>query len=392
MARIARPWYFTERKAYAATVKGRRVILIKGDENPTNEKLARKKLRQVLRGSKNDAAPGQLLVADVIERYLKLHQSKYSERAFEERKRYLQLFAEAHGFRKVNDRDCLPIHVEEWVAAHEAWKSDWTKGQIVSIVMRPFNWAAKKRLIPANPFRGVEKTQGEPRRPMTDAEFAAILRHATVRKQRKPAVDRYPSGRKVCPSDRKRRVRPSSAARFRQVLVFLRFTGCRPGEAARLRWQDIDLDQRVLVLRRHKTAKKTRKPRVVPIHPVVLKLLIFLRRLNQPGEHVFLTHRKTPWHRVSLAQRLRRVRAAAGVAEDAKLYGLRHRFGTTAILNGVDLKTLSELMGHTTTRMTEHYVALAGQRQHLADAMLKVHGPSTPPADGRRPESQSGRP
>jgi integrase len=174
--------------------------------------------------------------------------------------------------------------------------------------------------------------------------------------------------------------------------VFLRFTGCRPGEAARLRWQDIDLDNGVIVLRRHKTAKKTKKPRVIPLHPVVVKLLIFLKRLNQPGEHVFLTHRKTPWHRVSLAQRLRRVRKAAGVADDAKLYGLRHRFGTTAILRGVDLKTLSELMGHTTTRMTEHYVAIAGQRQHLADAMLKVHGPATPPSTARRPASQTDRP
>jgi site-specific recombinase XerD len=80
------------------------------------------------------------------------------------------------------------------------------------------------------------------------------------------------------------------------------------------------------------------------------------------------------------------------MADDAKLYGLRHRFGTTAILHGVDLKTLSELMGHTTTRMTEHYVAIAGQRQHLAEAMLKVHGPATPPATARRPASQTDRP
>jgi integrase len=287
----------------------------------------------------------------------------------------------------VNDRDCLPVHVEEWIAEHPAWASDWTKAQIVSIVMRPFNWAAKKRLIPANPFRGVEKTQGEPRRPMTDAEFAAILRHATVWKKRRRNNDRYASGRKVCPSDRKKRVRPSAAARFRQVLIFLRFTGCRPGEAARLEWHDIDLAGRVIVLRRHKTSKRTKKPRVIPLHPVVVKLLIFLRRLNQPGEHVFLTSRKTPWHRVSLAQRLRRVRQAAGIAEDAKLYGLRHRFGTTAILRGVDLKTLSELMGHTTTRMTEHYVAIAGQRSHLAAAMERINASSTPPAGAHRPAS-----
>jgi integrase len=385
MARTARPWYAADKRCYRAYVRGRRVTLVKGDENPTNEKLARQKLRQVLKGAKDDAAPGQHTVASVIDRYLTLHRHKYSERAFEERKRYLQLFAEAHGWRKVNDRDCLPVHVEEWLAEHPEWRSDWTKGQVVSIVMRPFNWAARKRLIPANPFRGVEKTQGQPRRPMTDAEFCAILRHATVWAKRRRNNGRYASGRKVCPSDRRKRVRPSPAARFRQALVFLRFTGCRPGELCHLAWPDIDVGQRVIVLRRHKTAKKTRKPRIVPLDPVILKLLIFIRRLNQPGDRVFLNHRKKPWTRVTLGQRLRRSRAAAGIPDDAVLYGLRHAFGTRAVLRGVDVKTLAELMGHTTTRMTEHYLHLGGQRSHLAAAMERINAPSTPPAGGRRP-------
>jgi integrase len=386
MARTAKPWYFQQKKAYYAILNGRKIRLVAGDESPANEKLAAKKLNQ-LRKSSTDSGPVRLRVADVIERYLKLHQDKYSPEAFALRRYYLQLFAEAHGWRKVNDKDCLPIHVEEWLTDHPEWKSEWTKAQVVSVIMRPFNWAAKKRLIPANPFRGVEKTQGEPRRPMTDAAFQKLLRHATVWTKRKRSGNRYLSGRKVCPSDKKRRQRPSPAGRFRQVLIFLRFTGCRPIEARNLEWSDVDLEACELVIRRHKTAKKTRKPRRVPIHPVVLKLLVFIRKLNQPGTHVFLTHRKTPWAHGSLAQRLKRCRRAAGVAEDAKLYGLRHRFGTAAILNGVDLKTLAELMGHTTTRTTEHYLHLAGQRQHLAEAMLKAHGTSTPPAGAPRPGS-----
>jgi integrase len=387
MARTPRPWYFTEKKAYAATVKGRRVILLKGDQNPTNAKRAAKKLRQVLRGTRNDLVAGDLRVADVIERYLKLHQSQYTAEAFALRQNYLQLFAEAHGWRKVNDRDCLPVHVEEWIAEHPTWKSDWTKGHIVAIILRPFNWAAKKRIIPANPFRGIEKSQGQPRRPLTDTEFQLLLRHARVWTKRKRTVGRYATGRKVCPSDRKKRLRPSAAARFRQVLVCLRFAGMRPGELCRLEWSDVDLEARELVLRRHKTSKKTRKRRRVPIHPVVLKLLIFVRRLGQPGDRVFLNHRKKPWERRTLGQRLRRSREAAGLPADAVLYGLRHAFGTRAILRGVDLKTLSQLLGHQTTRMTEHYVTLVGQRDHLAEAMRKVNASPTPAAAAPRPAS-----
>jgi hypothetical protein len=143
MARSARPWYFTEKKAYAATVRGRRVILLKGEPSEKNERLAAKQLKQIVKGTANDNLPGSLRVADVIERYLNPSKDKYSPRAFEERRRYLQLFAVAHGFRKLNDRDCLPIHVEEWLASNPNWASDWTKAQLINIVMRPFNWAAK---------------------------------------------------------------------------------------------------------------------------------------------------------------------------------------------------------------------------------------------------------
>jgi hypothetical protein len=124
--------------------------------------------------------------------------------------RYLQLIAEAHGFPAVNDRDCLPVHVEEWLAEHPERTSDWTRSQAINSVMRPFNWAAKQRLIPANPFRGVEKTQGQPRRPMSDAEFCLVLK-STGRKQTFTVTQ---AKKKLYPSDLKRRQRPSSGARL----------------------------------------------------------------------------------------------------------------------------------------------------------------------------------
>jgi site-specific recombinase XerD len=73
---------------------------------------------------------------------------------------------------------------------------------------------------------------------------------------------------------------------------------------------------------------------------------------------------------------MQRARAKAGIPDDAKLYGLRHRFGTQAIINGVDIKTLAELMGHTTVRMTEIYLHLAAQHPHLVAAMRRAVGQS----------------
>jgi integrase len=264
----------------------------------------------------------------------------------------------------------------------------------VAVIHRPFNWAAKQRLIAANPFRGVSHRAGDPRRPMTDAEFEALLVAADGR--RKPAADRYPSGRKVCPSDQKRRKPTSAADRFRELLRFLRLTGARPGEAANLEWSHIDLDAAVIVLTVHKTSRTQRapKPRVIPLTQEVVDLLVAIRARQEPGPRVFRTHRGSPWNRSSLSLRMQRARAKAGILDDAKLYGLRHAFGTRAILNGVDLKTLAELLGHSSTRMSEHYVHLAGEVPHLLDAMRKVSPPAplasaTPPAGAPRPGSET---
>src|SRR5262245_39266595 len=215
MGRPRKPYFRASDGWWVSRFHGTYQKLAKGRANKA-EALRRFHELHLLEGVQRPTDSPSHTVASVIDLYLRLNASKYAPRALEERRRYLQLFAEAHGWRQLNDQDCLPVHLEEWLTAHPEWVSDWTRAQVINIVQRPFNWAAKKRLIPANPFRGVEKTEGEPRRPMSEAEFSAILRHTTPRAGRKPAAGRYPSGRKVCPSDRRRRVRPSAAARFRQ--------------------------------------------------------------------------------------------------------------------------------------------------------------------------------
>jgi integrase len=353
-----------------AQIDRKKVKLLEGDKTPKNKKLAAERLHAILRLRHANPEPdsGRHTVASVIDLYISHAGSSYSERSLYERKLILQSFAELHGWRKVNDRDCLPYHITEWLAAHPEWKSDWTKASAVNVIQRPFNWAVDERLIPANPFRGKTHRPGEPRRPLTNGEFQALLRAASVWLKRQRLKNPHPS-------DVMRRKRPSAGARFRHLLIFLRFTGARPGEASHVEWTDIDLEKAVIILYKHKTSRTQRdkKPRIIPLHPVVLKLLIYIRRLGQPGQRVFLTHRKTPWNRSNLSLRVRRTRKVAGIPDDAKLYGLRHAFGTRAIVNHLDLKTLAELMGHTTTRMTEHYVHLAGQQTHLAAAMLRVN-------------------
>ena len=340
MARSAHPWFWKERSAWYVTLNGKRRRLAQGK---ANKKLAATKFHELMLELGANPAPesDRPTVVSVIEAFLAHAERHLDPRSYYERQSVLQRFADAHGFREV--ADCKPFHLTRWLDANTGWKSDWTLSTVVATVKRPFDWAVKQGLIPTNPFRHVNHRPGAPRRPITDEVFQALLRGAPGRRGR----------------------------RFRQALIFLRFTGCRPGEMSELKWSDIDPDSGFIVLQEHKTAKEVRKPRIVPLVPVVVRLLIHLRRHSR-GEHVFLNERGNPWNRCSLSLRIQRCRQRQGIPADAKLYGVRHQFGTAAIVRGVDIKTLAQLMGQASTRMTEHYLHLAGEREHLEQSMRRA--------------------
>jgi hypothetical protein len=223
MPQIPSPWYRRQTGWWMAQVNRKQEKLVKGPKDAATKRLAQQKLFGLLAVADSNPAPESVrrTVASVIETYLKHAAKAYAPRSLYERKLVLQSFAEAHGWREVNDKDCIPFHLTSWLDAHPEWESDWTKAHMVATVLRPFNWAVRQRLIPANPFRGVSHRPGPPRRPMTDVEFETLLQAAEGRKTK-----HYPS-----PADR-----------FRELLRFLRLTGARPGEASGLRWDQVDCE------------------------------------------------------------------------------------------------------------------------------------------------------
>ena len=359
MARKARPWFRRSDGWWYVCMNGKQQRLAQGRRN---KRAALQRWHELeLEAATNPAigSPGQT-VASVIDAYLDHAKHDLDADTHLRRTRYLQLFAEAHGFRLVTE--CLPIHLTQWLDGKKEWVSAWTRATVIKIVQRAFNWAARQRLIPANPFFGVTQRPGEPRRPMTDEEFRKVIR-ATVRW--------LPEGHKR----RNPRKRPTAGTRFRNVLYFLRNTGARPSEMASLTWDAIDFEHSVIVLTQHKTRKllRTPRPRIIQIVPEIVKLLKRIKRQETfEDPHVFLSSQGRPWRRDMLGLRLRRFREKVSVPHSATLYGIRHQFGTMAVVNGVDIKTLAELMGHRSTQMTEHYCHLAGHQSHLAAAMQRA--------------------
>jgi integrase len=168
-------------------------------------------------------------------------------------------------------------------------------------------------------------------------------------------------------------------------------TGLRKGELLGLRWQDLDLEQRVLRVRQtvgvlhgkvvFKQPKTLRSRRDVDLpEGIVHVLLAYKARQNarrlqlgprwQDHDLVFCSERGTPINPDNCDQDFNRLIVLAEVKR-IRIHDMRHTYATLAILSGIPVHVVSQSMGHadisTTLRTYSH--VLPQQRKELASRM-----------------------
>ena len=136
---------------------------------------------------------------------------------------------------------------------------------------------------------------------------------------------------------------------FYHYVRFLLETGCRRNEALFLRWEDIDWANRRLYVR-----GKGNKVRFIPIHSSLADLL----QEMGPKER----GRLFPWAPSTVTHKLKRYFRELGL--DYRLHDLRHTTASWLAMKGVPLKTIQELLGHSTIAVTEIYA-------HLQDEAIR---------------------
>lgn len=164
------------------------------------------------------------------------------------------------------------------------------------------------------------------------------------------------------------------------------YTGCRLGEICALRWVDIDTDKNELHLRQtvkrlprevsdggpataltFSGIKGSQPMRIVPIPPVVERLLAFQRARAEekfrgkavgvagyPTEYVVYNRNGQLTDPDNLSHYFGEVLTKIGLPH-ARYHDLRHTFSCRAIENGMDILTLSGLLGHADVRTTEQF-------------------------------------
>ncbi len=164
-------------------------------------------------------------------------------------------------------------------------------------------------------------------------------------------------------------------ARCKRAAAICRFileSGCRPGEARKLEWSEVDVARRVVVLPENKTARRRAdgKPRIFGLSAEALEILRNQPRVNR---WVFLSRLGKPYSEKGLGAILRR--------KGFGIYRLRHTWAQAAADAGIAKEVILDQMGHATSRMVDHYCDVArAHRQRAAESVGGLSRAVLPPA------------
>jgi len=156
----------------------------------------------------------------------------------------------------------------------------------------------------------------------------------------------------------------SSNARNQTIIMLLIDTGLRMGELINLKLDDVHMNEGLL-----KVMGKGKKERIVPMGSNAQRALqryLFRYRpkpLHSGINNVFLSLLRMPLTENSIKLVFSRLAKKSGVVR-LHAHLCRHTFATRFLINGGDVFTLQQILGHSTLEMVRHYVNLAAN--HVA--------------------------
>lgn len=160
--------------------------------------------------------------------------------------------------------------------------------------------------------------------------------------------------------------------RYRAPFLFLATTGCRRGEALGLRWSDVDFDRGVVSIRQQLTSSgfkpstKTDRPRVIELDRETAAALkawravqaeerLLLGEAYEDSGLVFCLPDGRPYNPERFSREFERRVTRPPFKEHVpriRLHDLRHTWATLALIAGVDVKIVSERLGHSSPLIT----------------------------------------
>lgn len=133
-------------------------------------------------------------------------------------------------------------------------------------------------------------------------------------------------------------------SRCYHYFTFLLYTGCRRSEGLRVRWEDIDFEKRLILIRGTKTKTSLR---YVPLNTFLEVQLNMINLPTYAKKGLIFKHRAD-----YVTKEFKRL------CPNHKLHDLRHTFATRCLVSGIPIKVVQEWLGHadisTTAKVYTH--------------------------------------
>lgn len=175
--------------------------------------------------------------------------------------------------------------------------------------------------------------------------------------------------------------------RYGQVIILLLNTGMRVGEALYLKWKDVHIDSNnifvhgnVIEAKTHNdstkhyqiieqdTPKSDKSTRYIPLNDNAVNALEALRNEIGDNKRVIATKNATIVSSRKIYTTMQRILERCGITDAVDIvHALRHTFATQLIRAGVDIKTVSEILGHSDVSTTmKFYYHVIEEQKHSA--------------------------
>ena len=158
------------------------------------------------------------------------------------------------------------------------------------------------------------------------------------------------------------------------VFEFLYSTGCRLSELVSVKWGDVDFGRGCLIV----TGKGSKDRLVIlgkPALAAMRELHDFIEAENVLLGHAsaaaFLTDQRLGISSRFVERRMKRYLAMAGLPGDLSPHKLRHSFATHLLDAGADLRSVQEMLGHSSLSTTQIYTHVSVER--LKDTYFSSH-------------------
>jgi site-specific recombinase XerD len=314
--------------------KGSKVYRLIDRKNKLDIKLgeiSKAKAKEILEKYKQDQtylrlglpiSPSELTLQELVDEYInsvKFYRKPYT---IEKEKYCLDYFCKqlSENYNVFGERFIHTLKPEELERYY--FSKDYKPNTVrilLNCLIKTYDYAVEKNYLPDNPIKGVKRLKMEESLPKY-VDFKVIKNLLT-----------------------------HMEGNVRDYYNILAYSGLRPSEARLLKVEDIK-GEFIMVPR-----SKTGKFRAIPIHENIRLVLKRLCKGKNLSEYLFINKDGKPYTRGGFQKTLKYAIKKAGIKEHVSPHRFRHSFATELLRKGVDLKTVQELLGHSTISTTEIY-------------------------------------